>query len=76
VQAVLLTLIGGVPLELRDKEGNVTARIRGDSHLLIVGDPGTGKSQVSEGSGGRFPDKPQVSAVGVGRLLTRCAPPR
>lgn len=37
--AVALTLIGGVPMV---KSGS---RIRGESHLLIVGDPGTGKSQ-------------------------------
>jgi DNA helicase MCM9 len=37
--AVALTLIGGVPMI---KNGT---RIRGESHLLIVGDPGTGKSQ-------------------------------
>lgn len=40
--AVILTLIGGVP-EL-DAQGKV--RTRGQSHLLIVGDPGTGKSQL------------------------------
>ncbi|EFC43100.1 predicted protein, partial [Naegleria gruberi] len=37
--AVALTIIGGVPM----KKNNT--RIRGESHLLIVGDPGTGKSQ-------------------------------
>ncbi|KAL0478058.1 DNA helicase MCM9 [Acrasis kona] len=37
--SVAMTLIGGVPLV---KSGT---RIRGESHLLIVGDPGTGKSQ-------------------------------
>jgi DNA helicase MCM9 len=37
--AVVLTLIGGVAMR---KNGT---RIRGESHLLLVGDPGTGKSQ-------------------------------
>ncbi|KAH7423011.1 hypothetical protein KP509_12G035300 [Ceratopteris richardii] len=38
--AVALTLIGGV--QHTDASGT---RIRGESHLLLVGDPGTGKSQ-------------------------------
>ncbi|KAL9651296.1 hypothetical protein ABK040_001249 [Willaertia magna] len=37
--AVALTIIGGVPMRKNN------TRIRGESHLLIVGDPGTGKSQ-------------------------------
>lgn len=37
--SVVLTLIGGVAMY----KGNT--RIRGESHLLLVGDPGTGKSQ-------------------------------
>jgi DNA helicase MCM9 len=37
--AMLLVLIGGIPKE------NQNVRIRGDSHLLLVGDPGMGKSQ-------------------------------
>lgn len=40
--AVALTLIGGCPR--RDDSG---AHIRGEVHMLLIGDPGTGKSQVS-----------------------------
>ena len=39
--ATALTLVGGVPL--RDDSGS---HIRGEIHMLLVGDPGTGKSQV------------------------------
>ena len=38
--AVALTIIGGCP---REEHGT---RIRGQSHLLLIGDPGTGKSQL------------------------------
>jgi DNA helicase MCM9 len=44
--AVLLTAVGGVGSDERDQddEEHVT-RTRGTPHLLLVGDPGTGKSQ-------------------------------
>jgi DNA helicase MCM9 len=41
--ALILTLIGGVPYESTAEEGGT--RVRGECHLLLVGDPGTGKSQ-------------------------------
>lgn len=40
-EAILYQLFGGVPHSLPDK-----TRIRGDIHILMVGDPSTGKSQL------------------------------
>jgi len=40
--ALLLTLLGGIPRTIPDSGTS----IRGDSHLLLVGDPGMGKSQL------------------------------
>jgi replicative DNA helicase Mcm len=40
-EAIALALFGGVPKVLQDG-----TRIRGDIHILIIGDPGTAKSQM------------------------------
>lgn len=40
-EAIALQLFGGAAKELEDK-----TRLRGDIHILIVGDPGIGKSQM------------------------------
>ena len=40
-EAIALQLFGGAVKELEDK-----TRLRGDIHILIVGDPGIGKSQI------------------------------
>ena len=40
-QAIIFQLFSGVTKHLPDK-----SRIRGDLHLLLIGDPGTGKSQL------------------------------
>ncbi|MEA3222665.1 MAG: hypothetical protein U9P49_05820, partial [Thermodesulfobacteriota bacterium] len=41
-EAMLLQLFGGVPKVMPDK-----TRIRGDMHILLVGDPGMAKSQLA-----------------------------
>jgi len=40
-EAIMFQLFGGVPHNLPDK-----TRIRGDIHVLLIGDPSTGKSQL------------------------------
>jgi len=40
-EAIALLLFGGVPKEMPDK-----VRIRGDINVLLLGDPGVGKSQI------------------------------
>jgi len=40
-EAIMYQLFGGVPHNLPDK-----TRIRGDIHILMIGDPSTGKSQL------------------------------
>ena len=41
--ALLLALLGGVP---KDAAGDRAHRVRGDVHVLLLGDPGTAKSQL------------------------------
>ncbi|MBN2203054.1 MAG: minichromosome maintenance protein MCM [Candidatus Aenigmarchaeota archaeon] len=40
-KAVIFQLFGGVPQKLPDR-----TKIRGDIHILLIGDPSTGKSQI------------------------------
>ncbi|MCK4497413.1 MAG: minichromosome maintenance protein MCM, partial [Candidatus Aenigmarchaeota archaeon] len=40
-ESILMQLFGGVPAELRDR-----THIRGDIHILLIGDPASGKSQL------------------------------
>ena len=39
---LLLSLIGGVSQKMDDEHSNI--KIRGQIHMLMVGEPGTGKS--------------------------------
>lgn len=41
---IVLALFGGANTGIRSEEDRIP--IRGDSHILIVGDPGLGKSQI------------------------------
>ena len=41
---LLLSLIGGVSQKMDDEHSNI--KIRGQIHMLMVGEPGTGKSQM------------------------------
>ncbi len=42
-EALMLQMFGGVPKELPSK-----SRVRGDIHVLMIGDPGTAKSMLSK----------------------------
>ncbi|MGC9310761.1 MAG: minichromosome maintenance protein MCM, partial [Candidatus Aenigmatarchaeota archaeon] len=59
-EAVLLQLFGGVPAELPDG-----TRIRGDIHILLVGDPATAKSQLLKLTSKILPRSKYVSGKGV-----------
>jgi DNA helicase MCM9 len=56
--SVLLVLLGGVP-KVED-----TMKIRGNSHLLLVGDPGIGKSQFLRYASTIIPRSIQTTGVG------------
>jgi replicative DNA helicase Mcm len=58
--AIMLQLFGGVPKILKDG-----TRIRGDMHLLITGDPATGKSQIIKLASQMIPRGKYVSGKGV-----------
>lgn len=59
-EAVLLQLFGGTPALLPDG-----TRIRGNIHILIVGDPATAKSQLLKLSTNFIPRSKYVSGKGV-----------
>lgn len=59
--AVLMVLLGGVE-GVHDDDG---ARTRGDSHLLLIGDPGTGKSQFLRYTSKLMPRSVVTTGVGT-----------
>jgi len=59
-EAILLQLFGGVTKEQPDG-----SRIRGDIHILLVGDPGTGKSQMMRYVANLAPKGRYVSGKGA-----------
>src|SRR3989338_816298 len=70
-EAVLLQLFGGTHKQRRD--GSTT---RGDMHILLVGDPGSGKSQILKrinvvAPKARYVSGKGVSAAGLTRAVVR-----
>ncbi|HIE41401.1 MAG TPA: minichromosome maintenance protein MCM [Candidatus Aenigmarchaeota archaeon] len=59
-EAILLQLFGGTPLELPDG-----TTIRGNIHILLVGDPATAKSQLLKLTSKLIPRSRYVSGKGV-----------
>jgi len=58
--AIIFQMFGGVPHILKDG-----TRIRGDIHILCIGDPSTGKSQLLKLSSDMMPRGKYVSGKGV-----------
>lgn len=65
--AAVLQMFSGVT---KNEDNEKKSRIRGDIHVLLVGDPGTGKSQILKRvskivSGGRFTSGKGASSAGL-----------
>ncbi|MBR9678093.1 MAG: minichromosome maintenance protein MCM [Nanoarchaeota archaeon] len=59
-EAIVLQMFGGVQKKMVDG-----TKIRGDMHILLVGDPGTGKSQILKYVSGMTPKAVYVSGKGT-----------
>lgn len=59
-EAIILQLFGGEPKILKDG-----TRIRGNIHILLVGDPAAGKSQIMQFTSKLIPRGKYVSGTGV-----------
>jgi len=59
-EAIVLQMFGGVPHQMPDG-----TRVRGNIHILITGDPGTGKSQILKLVSDVIPRGKYVSGKGV-----------
>jgi replicative DNA helicase Mcm len=59
-ESIVLQLFGGVPRKLKDK-----TKLRGDIHILLVGDPASGKSQLLKLVPQLVPRGKYVSGKGV-----------
>ncbi|XP_022123387.2 DNA helicase MCM9 [Pieris rapae] len=75
--AVLLTVITGsnhaIDHEKKNVDENHTTRVRGQCHLLLVGDPGTGKSQLLRAGADLTARSVFTSGAGSTRAGLTCA---
>ena len=59
-ESIIMQLFGGVPMKMKDR-----THIRGNIHILLIGDPGSGKSQLLKLTPKIVPRGKYVSGKGV-----------